>query len=154
MDALESEILHLPTIALFKRYVDDIFILTTGEEEANSLLRRFNDLDPNISFEMELPERVELSLLDFAVRYISNRTGPACPSFSFSFYKKPEKKDIFINARRAMSTSLKMNCIQNETNRIRTRCSNTENQTTSIKSFENTLRKNDYLKGTIEQLQD
>ena len=63
MDAVENQILHFPTIGLHKRYVDDLIILTRGEEEAKLIFERFNTLDPNTSFEMELPKNRELSLL-------------------------------------------------------------------------------------------
>ena len=152
MDCIESQILHLPTIALYKRYVDDAVLITTGEEEAKALFKMFNELDPNISFEMELPERGELSLLDFTLRYVPCSSDHTCPSFSFSFYRKRAKKDVFINATSAMPTSVKLDCIRNEVQRIQRRCSNFTDEGENVRAFQDILRKNDYPEKIVQQV--
>ena len=129
--------------------MDDCFILTTGEDEARFILQKFNELNPNISFEMELPERGELSLLDFAVSYVPKSLDHPGPRFSFSFYKKSAKKEIFVNAKSALPTSKKISYIQNEAQRIRTRCSVHADETRSINLFGDVLRKNGYSEEVI-----
>lgn len=150
MDALEKQVLHFPTIAIQRRYVDDLFILTTGEEEAKVIFERFNALDPNISFEMELPSQGELSLLDFTVKF--TRDAENCLCLSFSFFKKSARKDIFVNARSAIPTSTKVNCIQNEAKRIREICSNAEEEQRGIETFKNILRRNNYPNKMVQKV--
>jgi len=68
-----------PTIALsshlsispYRRYVDDIYLQTTGEEMADQFHYTMNSLHPKLKFEIEKPEitpnGLSLPLLDFNV---------------------------------------------------------------------------------------
>lgn len=90
MSAIEERTLSALNIGLCNRYVDDIFCLTTSEEEAKAILHPMNIQNENIKFEIELPQDGTLSLLDFSVAYQSNIP-------SLKFYKKPAKKPIFMH---------------------------------------------------------
>ena len=108
-------------ITIFKRYVDDCFVLAENKEQALALLNELNRQHQNIKFEIELPENDELSLLDFTVR-VNTSAGPL-----FEFYRKPARKNIFVNYNSSLPEKAKLSFIRNEYRRIENRCS--ENDT-------------------------
>ena len=91
MDILETIALssHL-SISPYRRYVDDIYLQTTGEEMADQFHYTMNNLQPKLKFEIEKPEITpngfSLSLLDFNVTI--SKDGKS----SFEFYKKNSKE--------------------------------------------------------------
>jgi len=66
MDDIERRcLLNTLNIIIYKRYVDDIFCLTTNEEMADTIYLTFNNSHPKIKFEIEKPlNNGKLSLLD------------------------------------------------------------------------------------------
>ena len=70
MNKIERQFLSTnPPLSIYARYVDDIFILTQNEEEANNIFRAINDIDTHINFTIEYPTSdKELSLLYFSVQ--------------------------------------------------------------------------------------
>lgn len=140
MNKLESIALNLTQIGLYKRYVDDILLLTVNKEEAENIFAIMNSINQNITFEIEHPdENNTLSLLDFSIN-IDKNTG----NQTFNFYKKTAKKDLFVNFKSALPTSSKLNYINNEIDRISTRCTKRKDREEQIKNFESVLIKNDY----------
>jgi len=91
MDKLETIVLssHL-AIGPYRRYVDDIYLQTTGEEMADRFHHTMNRLHTKLKFKIEKPETtpngLSLSLLDFKVTI--SKGGRS----SFKFYKKTAKK--------------------------------------------------------------
>ena len=133
----------------FLRYVDDIYLQTTGKEMANRFHHTMNSLHPKLKFEIEKPETTpngpSLSLLDFKVTISEDGRR------SFEFYKKPAKKPLFVHHQSAIPKKSKINFIRNEQKRIEDRCST---QTTSIKHqnmFDDILRINGYPEDSIDQ---
>ena len=65
IDTLEKRALtNISGITIFKRYVDDCFVLANTKEQAFLLLDQLNSQHSNIKFEIELPtNNNELSLL-------------------------------------------------------------------------------------------
>ena len=74
----------------FLRYVDDIYLQTTGKEMANRFHHTMNSLHPKLKFEIEKPETtpsgLTLSLLDFKVTVSEDGRR------SFEFYKKTSQE--------------------------------------------------------------
>ena len=64
MDNVERKFLRLnPPLTIYARYIDDIFILTKNEEEANHIFNTINTIDNHINFTIEYPnENNELAL--------------------------------------------------------------------------------------------
>ena len=87
MDRLETIALssHL-SMSPYRRYVDDIYLQTTGDEMADQFHYTMNNLHPKLKFEIEKPEITpngfSPSLLDFNVTI--SKDGKS----SFEFYKK------------------------------------------------------------------
>ena len=91
MDRLETIALssHL-SISPYRRYVDDIYLQTTGEEMADQFHYTMNNLHPKLKFEIEKPEIapniLSLSLLDFKITIFKDGKS------SFEFYKETSKE--------------------------------------------------------------
>ena len=147
MHVLETKALStlVNRTGMYCRYVDDIFVLCRNREEAESIRTTFNSIDPNIKFELEHPnENNELKLLDLAIRI--DPSG----KFSFDFYRKEQKKPLFVNYRAALPTSSKMHYIRNERNRIVNNCSSEQNANKHLAKFESVLRLNNYPPGLLK----
>ena len=137
MDTIEQRSLHHLNIGLYKRYADDVFLLTTDEDEAKNIHKQLNEQDNNIKFEIELPTNKTLSLLDFTVNMETDT--PA-----FSFYRKKARKPVFINFEAAIPKQAKIKCIENEEKRIAERCTTEEERRRNLKDFSDILRLNGY----------
>jgi len=90
MDRLETIALssHL-SISRYRRYVDDIYLQTTGEKMPDQFHHSMNNLHPKLKFEIEKPEitpnGLSLSLLDFKVTI--SKDGKS----SLEFYQKQQR---------------------------------------------------------------
>ena len=130
MDKLESQAIStFRQIGLYKRYVDDIFIITSDKETANEICARMNDEDPHIKFEIEHPEDNSLSLLDFSVTLL--RDGQA----RFCYYRKLAKKNTFLHNKSAIPETCKNNSIRNEIKRIKEKCTFEEDEQQHVDTF-------------------
>ena len=122
-DILESQVVtNFHQLGLYKRYADNVLLLTTDREAANQFFELMNKADENIKFEIEHPKsNNSLSLLDFTLN-INSRSGQV----KFCFYKKASKKNTFPHANSALPLQTKHNIIRNEANRIEERCTDEE----------------------------
>ena len=100
------------------RYVDDILIFAKDENDANELCTSFNNNPYGIKFTLELPENLEIAYLDFKVKVDDDGVA------RFDFYRKPTRKDNFVNAHTTLSNRAIGNIIDNEWRRIPNRCPN------------------------------
>ena len=129
-----------PSLSIYARYVDDIFILTTDKNEADKIFEEINNIDPNINFTIEYPNNeTALSLLDFTVKINPLNSKP-----EFEFYQKKIRKPIFVNAASAIPLQQKRNYITNEIKRITERCSDDTSLRKNIDKFEHKLETNGY----------
>ena len=97
MGSVEAKALNILTnsqIGFYSRYVDDACLLTKNAAEAEHIKSVFNNVDPNIKFEIEHPTaQNSLSLLDITIRINSNG------DLYFDFFTKSAKKPIFVNSK-------------------------------------------------------
>ena len=56
-------------IKFYKRYVDDIFIITNNKAEADNFLERANSLHEKIKFTIEHEKDNKLAFLDTVIKY-------------------------------------------------------------------------------------
>ena len=146
MSKIEGQIVNSLNIGLYKRYVDDILILTTNREEAEAIFNVMNNCDPNIKFELEHPDSANsISLLDFCVTIEKDGTS------KFRFYKKAAKINTFPHFYSAMPFEIKQNALQNEMERISTRCSAAEDKEEDLANFLNDLASRGYSKVTTKK---
>ena len=140
MDKLERRALStINTVLIYKRYVDDTFIMTTNRTEANSIHTILNNEHPKIKFEIEHPDSTNsISLLDF--RLTSNADG----SILTEFYEKTAKSDLLIHYRSGIPTSSKRFILENEIHRRTTRCNDVNRNLTHVNSFKERMKINGY----------
>ncbi len=59
MDNVERKFLRLnPPLTIYARYVDDLFILTKNEEEANHIFNTINTIDNHITSQLNIPTKI------------------------------------------------------------------------------------------------
>ena len=148
MNALESITLSTIQVGIYKRYVDDILLLAKDKQHADEIFHTMNNANKHIKFEAEHPSsKNQLNLLDFSITINQENGKQNC-----DFYKKPAKKNLFINSKSAQPTRNKANFIQNEKRRISNRCTSTENKNKHLHDFKKTLELNDYQPQEIHNL--
>lgn len=145
MDDLERATLTADlAIGIYRRYVDDIFVLTTDANEANKIFSRFNSSHADLKFDIEMPENGKLALLDFQIEVVNGRPV-------FGFYKKPAKKNVFVHWQSSIPTSQKYNIITNEFQRIRQRCSTSIGEQNAVKQFKTDLLNRGYSENAVQK---
>ena len=116
LDRLETIALssHL-SISPYRRYVDDIYLQTIGEEMADQFHHTMNNPHPKLKSEIEKPEitpnGLSLSLLDF--QFTISKDGKS----SFELSQKTAKKPLFVHYQAITPENLKINFIRNERKR-------------------------------------
>ena len=82
MDHIENQpITCYHQIGLYKRYVDDILILTVNKQSAIQIFEQMNNKHSHIKFDIEHPDiNNSLSLLDFRVTILQNGQTNFCLS--------------------------------------------------------------------------
>lgn len=148
MHRLECLPVRSMPIALYKRYIDDICIITTDEAAAMKILELMNQQHPNIEFEIEHPinNGRTLKLLDF--EFSITDEGKA----TFNFYKKRAKKPLFVHCESALPSQTKRNIIRNEVDRIRERCSDSGDLASNLNEFKRILMSNGYPYNVAQQV--
>ncbi|EYC19331.1 hypothetical protein Y032_0024g1025 [Ancylostoma ceylanicum] len=99
--SLTSEIL------LYKRYIDDVFVIGTTKMDVEAALERLNDFDPRVSFTIERPDdNGYLPFLNTRVRITSGQK-------EWLWYKKPASANILVHSRSAHPNYVKANVVRN-----------------------------------------
>ncbi|EYC13387.1 hypothetical protein Y032_0044g961 [Ancylostoma ceylanicum] len=94
-------------ILLYKRYVDDAFVIGISENEVERTLERLNAVDDNISFTMEKPdEEGFLPFLNAKIRIVDGQ-------IECSWYKKSASRNILVHSRSAHPIFVKANMVRN-----------------------------------------
>jgi len=127
---------------IFKRYIDDIFVLVEDETQANTLFNIIENVHRNISFEIEHPKTdgnvKSLSLLDLTIEM---RTDG---SIEHKYYQKPAKQNLFIHQNSHLPTQMKENIIKNEIERRKAKCSRPVDQNLEVSKFTEHLKARNY----------
>ena len=146
IETIENNALqNISQLPLFKRYVDNCFVLKISEEQSLDFLQALNAQHPDIKFEIEHPKNQRsLSLRDFTVTISSSNEARS------EFYKKADKKNIFVHSDSHMPTKTKINFIINEKKRISDRCSDEPTRMKHKKDFDDLLRTNGYSEQIIK----
>ena len=104
----KSRAYHLiPRILFYKRYIDDVFVISSTVETMDTMLQNLNSCDPNIRLTVEYPnDSGFLPFLNAKVR-IDHGTK------ELIWYKKPMCKNILLHSRSAHPLYMKANVIKN-----------------------------------------
>jgi hypothetical protein len=128
------------------RYVDDFLLFTRNPEEAESLHAAFNNNNHGLKFSLEKPDiNNSIPFLDFRVE-ISTEGEPI-----FDFFRKPSRKDNFINAKTALPDKTIKNIVNQEWHRIRSKCSTAYSRDKHFDEFQKRLFRNGH--GTMRETQ-
>ena len=147
MDRFESEtFVKLSIQAPSYRYVDDLLIFTKGEDEADLINREFNNNQYGLKFKMEKPVEYEIPYLDFTVK-VSEEGVPV-----FNFFRKPTRKDIFVNANTALPKHAINSVIEAEWDRISKRCSENSKLEQHGKEYKRRLLRNGHGRNIIVKI--
>jgi hypothetical protein len=140
MDALEKRTLTCFTnITLYKRYVDDTFILTRSRSDAEEIYNTLNQAHPAIKFEIEHPtEDNSISLLDFTIKV--HKEG----RITYDFYQKKAKASLLPHYKSALPSDSKRNILVNEIKRRDERCSSPSRAAKHRQEFDETCKLNGY----------
>jgi len=107
----------------------------------------FNNIDENIHFTIEHPDRTgALSLLDFRLKILDKG------KIHTEFYKKPASRDLFVHHKSALPLGAKTGYIKNELTRIRDKCSSRQDQITHTTHFMSILKANGYPTSVTKRL--
>jgi hypothetical protein len=145
VDETVSSFIIRPTLF---RYVDDLLIFGKDESDARETLNMFNSNNHGIRFTLELPDQGVLPYLDFKVRVLPDGEP------NFEFYRKPMRKEIFINASSAFPKRSMENVIRSEIHRINSRCSDVKAARKFRRQFVSTLVKNGHDPKTVNSLKE
>ncbi|EYC44341.1 hypothetical protein Y032_0464g1927 [Ancylostoma ceylanicum] len=96
-------------ILLYKRYIDDVFMMGTTEVEFETLFEKLNSFDPNVSFTMERPDNdgyLPFLNTNNKVRFIGDQ-------MEHVWHKKEVSANILVHARSAHPHFIKANVVKN-----------------------------------------
>ena len=149
MYRLELAAVRTMPLTLYRRYADDICILTTNQEEATRILEFMQQQHPDIDFDIEHPvNNRTLRLLDFEFTVTSNG------DVFFNFYKKNAKKPLSVHHDSALPERMKRTVIENERRRIESRCTDNSDTLSNLRAFREVLRGNGYPEKSVQTFTD
>ncbi|EYC12226.1 hypothetical protein Y032_0048g1675 [Ancylostoma ceylanicum] len=94
-------------IILYKRFIDDVFVIGSSYTELTTTLANLNSQDVNIKFTVEEPSRDGfLPFLNTKVRICNGTTD-------IRWYRKESSKNIILHSRSAHPTYMKVNVVRN-----------------------------------------
>ncbi|EYC33600.1 hypothetical protein Y032_0002g888 [Ancylostoma ceylanicum] len=94
-------------ILLYKRYIDDVFVIGTTEMEVEATLEKLNAFDPYASFTIERPDNEGyLSFLNTKIRLSGGQK-------EYVWYKKAASANILVHSKSAHPQFIKANVVRN-----------------------------------------
>ena len=121
---------------LYRRYVDDTFLLFNDASHIERFLTYLNSRHPSIHFTCEIEKNGTLPFLDIAVSRGS--------SFSTSIYRKPTFTGLYTNFQSFVPDKFKLNIVEILVHRICQLTSTYEGMHTQLETIKEILLKNGY----------
>ena len=122
---------------IYKRYVDDTFLLFRSKDHIEEFRCYLNCQHPNIKFTSEIEENNSILFLDIKIKKVNN-------SFSTSIYRKVTFSGVFTNFESFNSLSYKLNLIFMLLFRAFKLCSNVELFHQEILNLKDIFKRNGY----------
>ena len=122
---------------LYRRYVDDCFLIFQSADHIPQFLSYLNHQHPNIKFTSEVESSSPLPFLDIS---ISRKNGV----FETSVYRKPTFTGLFTNFRSFIPFQYKRSLVSSLIHRFFSLCSNYENFHAQLELYRQILNKNCY----------
>jgi hypothetical protein len=131
-------------VILYKRYVDDTFVILKSIDRAKPVLDFLNTLHPNINFTTENEKDGCVAFLDLLVKRKGNR-------LQTEMYRKPTFTGVYLHWDSLTSRKYKIGLIKCLLNRIWRICSNPETRLLETSRTKSILLKNNYPSHIIEK---
>ena len=131
-------------VILYKRYVDDTFVILKSRDNAHSVLDFLNTLHPNIKFTTEMEKNGRLPFLDVLVKRKGDR-------LETEMYRKPTFTGVYLNWDSLTSRKYKIGLIKCLLNRIWRICSNPETRSVETSRTKSILLKNNYPANVLDK---
>ncbi len=122
---------------LYRRYVDDTFLLFRSRDHIPLFLAYLNRQHPNINFTCEVESNCQLSFLDITITRTNGH-------FETSVYRKPTFTGLFTNFHSFTPLQFKRGLIYSLLHRFFNICSSYENFHAQIEFFRKILNQNGY----------
>ena len=122
---------------LYKRYVDDLFMLTGSSEEADRYFTSLKASHPSINFTMEKETNNKLAFLDILIIRENGR-------FKTEIYRKPTDTGLMLNYLAIAPQLFKRNLVIGEAIRVTKRCSDFADKNRALITLRERLKKNQY----------
>ena len=123
---------------LYRRYVDDTFVVFRSKEQVNLFLQYLNSKHPNIEFTAEIEDGNKLPFLDTLVTHEPNH------SFSTSIYRKPSYTGLTTKSTSFIPNNYKRNLILTLTTRAFNICSSYFDMHLELEFLKRTLHLNGF----------
>ena len=127
---------------VYRRYVDDIFVLLTSSSQLDNLVKFFNSKHHKIKFTSETEKDNTFSFLDILIKRDNG--------FITSVYRKPTFSGVFTNFNSFVHFSYKRSLVQTLLHRCYSLCSNVELFHHEVSLLRNILKNNGYPKHFVE----
>ena len=131
---------------IYKRYVDDIFLLFDNKEQVEPFLNYMNSLHSNIKFTVEYENNNVLPFLDLLIERVKNN------HFETGIYRKKTDTGLYTTPNSFCEPKYKRNMIKGLIYRSWTLSSTYAKCNESIDKLMNLLHKNGYSKSIVEKL--
>ena len=131
--------------------MDDCLALLRDDPAAIQLLECLNSMNQNIRFELEKPKRNENNN-EYSLKLLDLEMNISEQGIKFRNYTKPARKPLLVHAKSALPWSQKRAIIQNERDRMTSRCSDEKDKNDAIKQLRDKLLLNGYNTTEIQGL--
>ena len=122
---------------LYRRYVDDIFVLLKDKSHLQPFLKYMNSCHANIKFTSEIETNGKFNFLDISINRNQNK-------FETGIYRKPTFSGVFVNYGSFIPASFKLGLIQTLLVRAFRICSSSKNFNIELNFVKSILRKNGF----------
>ena len=127
---------------MYRRYVDDIFVVCNSEQESRAFLVSLNKLHPSLQYTTESESNNRLPFLDVLIER-------ECQGFTTTVYRKPTFSGSYVRWNSFCSKRRKINLIKTLVHRAIQICS-TSKLTAEINNILNILSSNGYPPDTVK----
>jgi hypothetical protein len=132
---------------LYKRYMDDTFVLFKNKDQSSKFLNYINEFHPNIKFTIENEENNCLPFLDILVE-----RNPQFPKFITSIYRKKTFTGLSLNFYSFCDTKFKKNACSTLLHRAYKICSNYNLFNEEVEFLRKHFKGNNYPTNTFDKI--
>lgn len=138
----------VPKPVVYKRYLDDILVYTSSEEEFFTLLRHMQDMSPSLKFSYER-STTSINFLDLKLS-LSDRITPSGLT-NYGLYQKPGTSHLYLHPGCNVPPAIKFGWVTGENIRLIRNCSTKAIYKKELKKFITDLLNRGYTNNIIKK---